>query len=235
MPPIETINLHPSTHPPSSLKSTTYDVIFLGAGWPSRITGPRCVAAGLSVLTIEKELIGGDCRFWACIPSKALLRSAEALETSSHLPGARERRNSVHVDSTAVFAHRDTFTANWSDTADIVPTMEGQGVTLVRGHGRIAGVKKVRVTLDSGGAHETVDFQARLAVVINTGSIAGIPDIPGLHSAVPWTPREATSSSMVPETLFVMGGGVVGVEMATIYLSLGSKVVHANSSSELLT
>ena len=237
MPSIETISLHPSTHPPSSLTSQSFDIICLGSGWAGRIIAARCVAAGLSAVIVEKELVGGDCPFWACVPSKALLRPAEALDDARHVSGARERLTdvSVPVDPEAVLKRRDVFTGGWDDTKVLVPMVENSGTHLVRGVGRITGVKRVNVTLDvSGGKTESVDLEARQAVAICTGSEPIIPDIPGLADAKPWGPREATSSSVVPETLLIVGGGVVGVEMATVYQSLGSKVVLASRSPELL-
>ncbi|ETS78553.1 hypothetical protein PFICI_10615 [Pestalotiopsis fici W106-1] len=237
MPSIDSINLHPDTHPPSSLKSTTYDVICLGSGWAGRIIASRCVAAGLSALIIEKELVGGDCPYWACVPSKALLRPAEALDDSRHVTGARERLTNpeLGVDAEAVFRRRDTFTAGWDDTKVLIPMVEKAGVHLVRGVGRVTGVKKVSVTLGTGPQEkEELDLEARQAVAICTGSEPTIPNIPGLSEAKPWTPREAACSGIAPETLFIIGGGVVGAEMATAYTNLGSHVILASRSPELL-
>ncbi|KAH8649880.1 FAD-dependent pyridine nucleotide-disulfide oxidoreductase [Xylariales sp. PMI_506] len=237
MPSIESINLHPQTHLPSSLKSETYDVICLGSGWAGRIIAARCVSAGMTALVVERELIGGDCPFWACVPSKALLRPAEALDDARHVTGARERLTSPDavVDAESVFKRRDVFTSGWDDTKVLVPLVESSGAHLVRGVGRITGVKKVNVTLSAGSQKpESIDLEARHAVAICTGSEPIIPDIPGLAEAKPWTPREAASSSVAPETLFIMGGGVVGSEMAAIYQNLGSKVVLASKSPELL-
>ncbi|KAI1173613.1 FAD-dependent pyridine nucleotide-disulfide oxidoreductase [Nemania sp. FL0916] len=233
MPTYESINLHPQTHPPSSLQTKTYDVICLGSGWAGRVIAARCVAAGMTALVIEKELVGGDCPFWACVPSKALLRPAEALDESRHVMGARERLTSpdVPVDAEAVFRRRDQFTAGWDDSVIPVPLVINSGADLVRGFATVTGVKKVRVTLNDA---EVVDLEARHAVAICTGSEPIIPNIPGLAEAKPWTPRDAASSSFAPETLFVIGGGVVGAEMAQIYQSLGSSVVMASRSSEIL-
>lgn len=237
MPSIETINLHPSTHPPSSLKSKTYDVICLGSGWAGRIIASRCVAAGLTALVVERELVGGDCPFWACVPSKALLRPAEALDDSRHVMGARERLidPDVTVDTEAVFKRRDMYAANWDDTKTLVPLVENSGVHLVRGAGSIIGVKKVRVALGDGSDRlESIDLEARQAVAVCTGSEPIIPNIPGLADAKPWTPREASSSSVAPKTLFIIGGGVVGTEMAAIYQNLGSNIILASRSSDIL-
>lgn len=195
------------------------------------------MAAGLSALIVEKELVGGDCPFWACVPSKALLRPAEALDDARHVGGARERlvNPTTPVDPESVFARRDMYTSGWDDTKVLVPMVEKTGVHIVRGVGRITGVKKVNVTLNIDNERaESIDLEAVQAVVICTGSEPIIPDVPGLAEAKPWGPREAASSSTVPRTLFIIGGGVVGVEMATVYQSVGSKVVLASRSSELL-
>lgn len=237
MPSIDSINLHPDTHPPSSLKSKTYDVICLGSGWAGRMIAMRCVAAGLSALIVERELFGGDCPFWACVPSKALLRPAEALNDSRHVGGARERLTSpeVGVDAEAVFNRRDIFTAGWDDTKILVPLVEATGVHLVRGVGRITGEKKVSVTLNAGHQKmQSIDLVASQAVAICTGSEPIIPDIPGLAEAKPWTPREAASSSIAPKSLFIIGGGVVGAEMTATYQNLGSNVTLASRSPEML-
>ncbi|KAK3650475.1 hypothetical protein LTR56_006180 [Elasticomyces elasticus] len=241
MPSYESINLHPDTHRPSSLKTTTYDVVVFGTGWAGRIAAYNCAAAGLSVLTIEKELIGGDCPFWACLPTKALLRPNEALEEVRRVRGAREKlmpttscADSSGVDVDAVFTRRDRFCFSWDDTAVQVPNIEGNGCDIVRGVGRLVGVRVVRITFEVGGSVEEVKVQARFAVVMATGSEPVVPGIPGLAAAKPWTNREASSSSIAPESLFIIGGGVVGVEMATIYQSFGSKIILASRSDELL-
>ena len=234
MPTTESINLHPNTNPLSALKSHVYDVICLGSGWASRVVASRCVAAGLSALVIERELVGGDCPFWACVPSKALLRPAEALEGAAKVGGARERLEKggvgVGVDVSAVFARRDAFTSRWDDGDHLVPMVESSGADLVRGNGKIAGEK--RVIVENGG--KSVQLEARHAVVIGTGSEPVFPEIPGLVEAMPWGPREATSSSIVPEHLIIMGGGVVGCEMATAYSSFGAKVTIVHQAAEIL-
>jgi len=232
MPTTDSINLHPKTHLPSSLKSQVYDVICLGSGWAGRVVAARCIAQGLTAVVIERELVGGDCPFWACVPSKALLRPAEALEAARKMGGAKERLVStdVGVDVQAVFQRRDAFTSRWDDMDHLVPIVEGSGTTLVRGTGKIVGEK--RVVVENGP--ESVELEARHAVVISTGSEAVYPDVPGLIEAKPWTPREATSSSIVPDHLIILGGGVVGCEMATAYLSFGAKVTIVNKTAEIL-
>jgi dihydrolipoamide dehydrogenase len=146
--------------------------------------------------------------------------------------GATERiiSESAGVDVEAVFKRRDKLTSMWDDTDHLVPIVEASGVDIVRGSGKIVGIKRVRV--ENGDA--SVELEARNAVAICTGSEPIIPDVPGLVEAKPWTPREATSSNEVPKHLIIIGGGAVGCEMATAYCSFGAKVTLVARSSELL-
>ncbi|MCJ1330627.1 Dihydrolipoyl dehydrogenase [Thelotrema lepadinum] len=216
----------------SSIETQVYDAIFIGSGWASRPAAERVVKAGLTALIIDNELMGGDCPFWACVPSKALLRPSEALEAANAVGGARERLTNQKVDAQAVFARRNAITREWDDTKLLVPVMLATGTDLLRGKAKLVGVKKVSVASDEG---QTIEITARHAVAICTGSVPVIPDISGLKEAKPWTPREATSSSVVPKTLVVIGAGAVGCEMATAYSSLGSNVTVITHSKEILT
>ncbi|GAA2533025.1 dihydrolipoyl dehydrogenase family protein [Winogradskya humida] len=196
-----------------------YDVIVLGAGPVGENVADRVVQGGLTAVLIEHELVGGECSYWACMPSKALLRPAQALRAAQHVGGAAQAVTG-RLDVEAVLARRDTFTSNWKDDGQ-VKWVEGAGIGLIRGHGRLSGIKQVTVTAKDGT--ETV-VTARHAVVVATGSDALLPPIPGLDDADPWTSREATSAKTVPASLAVIGGGVVGVEMATAYASFGTTV-----------
>ena len=231
MPPINTINLHPKTHPISSLESHSYDVICIGSGWAGRVLAARVCKAGMTALIIENELVGGDCPFWACVPSKALLRPGEALEAARSVGGTREVLASSKVDVEAVWKRRDAFTEGWDDTQLLVPMVEKSGAKLVRGTGTVIGVKRVKVESFDG---ESVELDARHAVAVCTGSEVVFPDVPGLKEAKPWTPREATSSSTLPRHLIVMGAGAVGSEMATAYASFGAKVTVITNTKEIL-
>ena len=232
MPPYNTINLHPPDYLPSALTSDSYDVICIGSGWAGHITAVRIAQAGMTAVIVEEELFGGDCPFWACVPSKALLRPEEALDEAKRVGGAREKTDaSGGPDVEAVFRRRDGWTKGWQDGAVIQNAFEGTGVQLVRGHGTIVGVKKLTVENSNG---ESRTLEANYAIVICTGSEPIIPDIPGLAEAKPWTPREAMSASEVPQELVVLGAGGVGCETVNIYTSVGGKVSLISSTAEIL-
>lgn len=195
-------------------EATTFDVIVIGAGPVGENVADRTVQGGLSTLIVEKELVGGECSYWACIPSKALLRSGSALRAARAVPGSREAA-SGELDVAAVLARRDSFVSGWSDEGQ-VEWLSGAGIELVRGHARVTGEREVTV--------DGTRYTARVAVVVATGSAALLPDIPGLADARPWTSREATSVTRIPESLTIIGGGVVAVEIATAFTDLGAKV-----------
>ena len=196
-----------------------YDLIVIGAGPVGENVADRAVQGGLTAVIVESELVGGECSYWACMPSKALLRSGQALRAALRVAGAAEAVTGT-VDAAAVLARRNSFTSDWSDAGQVA-WLDKTGIDLARGHGRITGEREVTVT-DADGA--TRVLRARHAVAISTGTDAVIPGIPGLAEAKPWTSREATSAQEVPASLAVIGGGVVAVEMATAYASLGSSV-----------
>lgn len=210
-----------------------YDVIVVGAGPTGENVADRVAQGGLSVVIVERELVGGECSYWACIPSKALLRPLHALNAAKAVGGSRE---AVHggLDAQAVLARRDNFTSHWDDAGQ-VKWLAGANVALVRGHGRLDGPRRVVVGTAADGATESAtQLQARHAVVIATGSDAAVPGVPGLADAQPWTSREATSAKSVPGHLVVMGGGVVGCEMAQAFAGLGAKVTILERGPRLL-
>ena len=196
-----------------------YDLIVLGGGPVGENVADRAVQAGLTAVIVEGELVGGECSYWACMPSKALLRSPQALRAAQHVGGAAEAVTGA-LDVRAVLARRDAFTSHWQDDGQVA-WLDSAGIDLVRGHGRLSGERKVAVTAPDGSVRT---LTARHAVAVSTGSDAAIPPIPGLHEANPWTSREATSAEEIPASLVVIGGGVVAVEMATAYASLGAEV-----------
>lgn len=201
------------------MSSATYDVVVIGAGPVGENLADRVVQGGLSAAVVERELVGGECSYWACMPTKALLRSAAALHAARRLPGAREAVTG-DLDVQAVLDRRDSFTSNWKDDGQ-VSWLESAGISLHRGQGRLAAERVVEV-VGADGARTTLT--ARHAVVVATGSSALLPDLPGLSAAKAWTSREAAAAHAVPARLAVIGGGVVASEMATAYNGFGSEV-----------
>ncbi|MGW5722550.1 dihydrolipoyl dehydrogenase family protein [Amycolatopsis sp. NPDC003865] len=196
-----------------------YDVIVIGAGPVGENVADRVVQGGLTAAIVERELVGGECSYWACMPTKALLRSGAALRAARQVPGAREAVTG-ELDVAAVLRRRDAFASHWNDEGQ-VSWLDSAGIALHRGHGRIAGDRVVEVTAADG---TTTTLTARHAVVVATGSGALVPDIEGLREAKPWTSRETVAAKEVPARLAVIGGGVVASEMATAFSQLGSSV-----------
>jgi dihydrolipoamide dehydrogenase len=199
--------------------SIAYDVVVLGAGPVGENVADRTRAAGLSTAVVESELVGGECSFWACMPSKALLRPVLAQADARRLPGLSQAVQGP-LDTAAVLARRNEVTSDWNDDGQI-QWLNGIGVDFYRGHGRLAGPRTVEVTGPDGVRHV---LTARHAVAVCTGSRAVLPDLPGLAEVKPWTSREATSAQAAPGRLVVVGGGVVATEMATAWQALGSQV-----------
>ena len=198
---------------------SNFDVVIIGAGAVAENVADRAVQGGLTAVLIESELVGGECSYWACMPSKALIRSGLALRAAQRVGGAKEVVTGS-LDVAAVFTRRNGFTHDWDDESQ-VKWVDGAGISLVRGHGRLSGVKEVTVTGEDGSSQV---ITATHAVVVATGSDPLMPDIPGLLDANPWTPRDATSAQVAPKRLAIIGGGVVAVEMATAYASFGTAV-----------
>lgn len=191
----------------------SFDVVVIGGGPVGENAAARAVRGGLSVALVEHERFGGECSFWACIPSKALLRPGNALDAARRVQGVPVGDS---LDPTAVLQRRDYFTGKGDDSGQ-VDWARGVGIEPVRGHARITGEREITVDGDRV-------LRARHAVVVCTGSVPRTPDIPGLVEAPTWTSRNATSSGEVPKRLAVLGGGVVGVEMSQAWARLGARV-----------
>ncbi|KGM01330.1 FAD-dependent oxidoreductase [Cellulomonas cellasea] len=204
-----------------------FDVVVIGGGAVGENAADRAHRDGLSVVVVEEELVGGECSYWACMPSKALLRPGAVLEAARAVPGAAQAVTGT-VDVAATLARRDEFTSHWDDHGQ-VEWLEGAGLALLRGRARFTGPRELALTGTDGGRQVV---RARHAVVVATGSEPVVPD--ALATVRPWTSREVTSAEQVPGTLVVVGGGVVAVEMAVAYSDLGAQVTMLVRGSRVL-
>src|SRR3954469_18769972 len=198
------------------MDTNDFDVIVIGAGPAGETAAGRAADHGFSVAIVERELVGGECSYWGCIPSKTLIRPGDVVAAARRGPGAAQAVTGS-IDAAAALAQRDYMTSGWDDTGQL-PWLEQKGITLVRGVARLDGERKVVVSTDAGTRTLTADR----AVILATGTVPAVPPIPGLADIGAWSNRDATAAKEVPARLLVLGGGAIGLELAQAFRRLGA-------------
>jgi len=201
--------------------SDEFDVVVIGAGPPGENAAGRAREHGLTAAIVEERLVGGECSFYGCVPSKTLIRPGDVLAAARRVPGAAEAITG-RLDVAAALAQRDYMTSDWSDRTQ-TPWLDSVGITLYRGHGRLAGERSVAVEMKDGSGVRTVT--ARKAVVVSCGTDPFLPPIDGLSDAKPWNNQDATAVKEIPRRFLVLGGGPIGTELAQAFRRLGSEEV----------
>jgi dihydrolipoamide dehydrogenase len=199
-----------------------FDAVVIGAGPAGEVAAGRLSDGGLDVALVEPELIGGECSYYACMPSKALLRPAELLAEVERVPGLAA---SGRLDVERVLARRDEVIHDLDDSGQL-PWLEERDITLFRARAELAGERRVRAGDD--------ELIARLAVIVATGSGSAMPPIDGLAEVGAWSNREVTTAKTPPVSMLILGGGVVGVEMAQAWSSLGTRVTLVEAAERIL-
>lgn len=213
--------------------SKEFDVVVVGGGVGGVAAVRKLASVGLSVALVEDRLVGGECHYWGCNPSKTLLRPIEVFNLAKAVPGVREAISDKELDVAAVFAKRDALIEHLSDQ-ERTESLQQAGVAVFHGFGQLSGQRTVRVAYARGDTTEAV-LTARHAVVLATGTRPNVPEVPGLAQVRPWTNRELTTMTQVPPRSLVVGGGPVAVEFATILSGLGSAVTLLVRENVLLT
>lgn len=209
-----------------------FDVVVIGAGPAGETAAGQLAEAGMTVAIAEAELVGGECAFYACMPSKALLRPEHLRRETERVPGLSPAASEPILPE-RVLARRDEVIRDLDDASQL-PWLEERGIALFRGQARLAGHRAVEISPPAASRREPSSLRARLAVIVATGSAAAIPPIEGLDAAGAWNNRQATVAAEVPESMIVLGGGPVGCELAQAWASLGSAVVLIEGDACLL-